>query len=218
MSQKIVLHRKLWRNENPTIIAKHWRNHGNKVKWITFTTWLTKVVGFLDDDVMSGDDRWWIWWYFQWALILKRSKNNSCYSLGLKQRHCLGPFQNRIQRIQSLTIYAHRCHLTACPLARRWGGGQPRDGGIILGPKSRVSHRRSDVSNHFKYQPGFPNKFSDWMQWIDDRWKTQHLGMVGRLIFPSWDVSQIRQDLRKNNHELYSYFQRKQEFQPTKIQ
>ncbi len=69
---KIVLHRKLWRNENPTIIAKHWRNHGNKVKWITFTRGLTKVVGFLDDDVMSGDDRWWIWWYFQWALILKQ--------------------------------------------------------------------------------------------------------------------------------------------------
>jgi hypothetical protein len=71
MSQKIVLHKKLWWKENPTIIAKYWRNHGNKAKWITFTMGLTKVVGLLDGDVMSGDDRLWIWWYFQWALILK---------------------------------------------------------------------------------------------------------------------------------------------------
>ncbi len=35
----------------------------------------------------------------------------------------LGPTQNSYWRIQSLTICAHRYHLTACPLAGGGGGG-----------------------------------------------------------------------------------------------
>ncbi len=59
----------------------------------------------------------------------------------------------------------HRTH----PLSYSAGGGLPWGGGgnNPRDPNPWPDIDSSYVPKHFKYQPGFPNKFSDWVRWIN---------------------------------------------------
>ncbi len=76
------------------------------------------MVGFLDYDVMSGDDE-----YgdisSEHLFSNERSKNNPCQSRS--QAETL-PWSFSEQNSKNSKL-AHRYHLTACPLASRRGGG-----------------------------------------------------------------------------------------------
>ncbi len=81
-----------------------------------------------------------------------------------RQNWTLGCFAEQLLKSYKLKVHALRHRLTVVP--GEWGGCHRKGRREGLRSEFQAGHRRSILPNHWIYQSGFPNKFSDWMRWI----------------------------------------------------
>ncbi len=94
-----------------------------------------------------------------------RFHKGQCQSSPGKIDHSVAS-QNSYWRVISSKSMLSGIAWKSCPGECMGGCHRKGGGGGILRSEYEAGHRQSILPNHWIYQSGFPNKFSDWMRWI----------------------------------------------------